>query len=145
MSSPRDFSEVIEQIRKEHPQFEKGAYFFVRQALDHTLKAIKKESEARSGRHVSGQELLSGIQEFALDQYGPMAYTLLQGWGLKQCADFGEIVFQLVEYGVLGKTDQDRREDFAQGYDFKDAFVRPFEPAKTRPTPAVLRPEEPEQ
>jgi uncharacterized repeat protein (TIGR04138 family) len=79
---------------------------------------------------VSGQELLEGIREFALEQYGPMTFALLEGWGLRRCEDFGEIVFHLVDYGVLGKTEQDRREDFAGGYDFREAFLRPFEPAR---------------
>jgi uncharacterized repeat protein (TIGR04138 family) len=130
--SARDFAEVVEQIRKESPRFDRGAYFFVKQALDHTLKSVKKESEGRPGRHVSGQELLSGIREFALDQYGPMAFTVLDRWGVRKCEDFGDIVFNLVEYGVLGKTEQDRREDFANGYDFREAFVVPFEPARVR-------------
>ena len=128
--SARDFAEVVEQIRKESPRFDRGAYFFVKQALDHTLKSIKKETDGRVGRHVSGQELLAGIREFALDQYGPMAFTVLDRWGVRQCEDFGEIVFNLVEYGVLGKTEQDRREDFAGGYDFREAFVQPFEPVR---------------
>ncbi len=130
--SSRDFSEVVDLIRKESPRFDKGAYFFVKLALDHTLKSIKKDAEGRIGRHVSGQELLAGIREFALEQYGPLAYTVLDRWGVHQCEDFGDIVFHLVEYGVLGKTDQDRREDFTGGYDFRDAFVRPFEPARAR-------------
>jgi uncharacterized repeat protein (TIGR04138 family) len=133
--SARDFSEVVDQIRRESPRFDKGAYFFVKQALDHTLKSIKKESDGRTSRHVSGQELLGGIREFALQQFGPMTYTVLERWGVRQCEDFGEIVFHLVEYGVLGKTDQDRREDFTGGYDFREAFVRPYEPARPRSLP----------
>jgi uncharacterized repeat protein (TIGR04138 family) len=133
--SARDFSEVVDLIRRESPRFDKGAYFFVKQALDHTLKSIKKEGEARATPHVSGQELLGGIREFALQQYGPMTYTVLERWGVRRCEDFGDIVFHLVEYGVLGKTDQDRREDFTGGYDFRDAFVRPFEPARPRSLP----------
>jgi uncharacterized repeat protein (TIGR04138 family) len=130
--SARDFAEVVDQIRKESPRFDRGAYFFVKQALDHTLKSIKKESDGRVGRHVSGQELLAGIREFALDQYGPMAFTVLDRWGVRKCEDFGDIVFHLVDYGVLGKTEQDRREDFAAGYDFREAFVHPFESARGR-------------
>lgn len=132
--SSRDFSEVVDLIRKENPRFDKGAYFFVKQALDHTLKSLKKDAEARAGRHVSGQELLAGIREYALEQYGPMAFTVLDRWGVRHCEDFGDIVFHLVDYGVLGKTEQDRREDFTGGYDFREAFVRPFEPARARRT-----------
>ncbi len=133
--STRDFSEVVDQIRRESPRFDKGAYFFVKQALDHTLKSIKQDGEARATPHVSGPELLSGIREFALQQFGPLAYIVLERWGVRHCEDFGDIVFHLVEYGVLGKTDQDRREDFTGGYDFREAFVRPFEPVRPRSLP----------
>jgi uncharacterized repeat protein (TIGR04138 family) len=147
--STRDFAAVIDQIRLEDPRFDKGAYFFVRQALDHTLKGEKlkggkKETAGRVESHVSGQELLEGIREFALEQYGPMAFALLEGWGLRRCEDFGEIVFHLVDYGVLGKTEQDQREDFTGGYDFREAFLRPFEPARGGAGEARTRLEEAE-
>lgn len=131
MSSGKDFAEVVELIRREDPRFEKGAYFFVRQALDHTLKSVEEaEAPDREGSHVSGQELLEGIRKYALEQYGPMTLTLLDSWNVRECSDFGEIVFNLVEYGVLGKTDNDRREDFSEGYNFHDAFEAPFLPKR---------------
>lgn len=125
--SEKSFSEAISGIREKDPRYEKGAYYFVRQGLDHTIKSLK-DAPDRASNHVTGQELLGGIRDFALEQYGPMAYTLLDHWGVRQCEDFGEIVFNLVESGVLGKTENDSREDFAEGYDFKDAFLKPFEP-----------------
>lgn len=129
--SGKDFSEVVELIKNEDPRYDKGAYYFVRHGLDHTLKRLKDDAE-RQSNHVCGQELLSGIREYALEQYGPMAHTLLQHWGIHKCDDFGEIVFNLVEFGVLGKTENDRREDFSGGYDFYDAFVVPFLPKSKR-------------
>lgn len=123
-----NFAEVVDAIRKSDPRYEKGAYFFVRQGLDHTIKTLK-DAPNRANNHVTGQELLSGIREFALEQYGPMAYTLLNSWGIKRCEDFGEIVFNLVESGILGKTENDSRQDFSGGYNFEDAFLKPFRPA----------------
>jgi uncharacterized repeat protein (TIGR04138 family) len=78
---------------------------------------------------VSGQELLNGIRDFALVQYGPMAITVLKEWGINSCQDFGEIVFNMIDIGWLAKTEQDSRADFQGGYDFYDAFRRPFLPA----------------
>ncbi|WP_309385063.1 Minf_1886 family protein [Cerasicoccus frondis] len=127
----KDFDEVVALIRKEDTRYDAGAYHFVRLGLDHTIKSLKDEPE-RETRHVSGQELLSGIRDYALEQYGPLAYTLLTHWGIKRCEDFGDIVFNLVEWGVLGKTENDQPEDFTNGYDFREAFLLPFEPKSRR-------------
>lgn len=125
-----EFAEVIELIRKEDPRFGKGAYFFIRQALDYTIRRREEKKMKAESRHVGGPELLDGIREFALEQYGPMARTLFSEWNVGECRHFGEIVFQLVDYGVLGKTDDDKLEDFCDGYDFDEAFAEPFRPNK---------------
>lgn len=127
-----DFSEVIDLIRREDPRFGKGAYLFIRQALDFTISQIEEQQPDRGSRHVNGQELIGGIRDFALEQYGPMALTVLSHWNISRCRDFGEIVFQLIEYGVLGKTDEDKLDDFCDGYDFETAFLAPFLPAKAK-------------
>ncbi|MGD0744369.1 MAG: Minf_1886 family protein, partial [Verrucomicrobiota bacterium] len=69
-----------------------------------------------------------GIRQFALQQFGPMAVTVFEEWGVRHCSDFGEIVFNMVEIGLLAKTDRDSRDDFQNGYDFTDAFRKPFWP-----------------
>ena len=132
-----EFAENVALICKEDPRFDKKAYDFVRQGLDHTVKELRKKetSKTERSRHVSGPELLHGIRGFALDQYGPLAKTVLNAWGLKRCRDFGDIVFNLIEYDVFAKTEKDRPEDFSDIYSFEDAFVKPFQPAKRR-TPA---------
>jgi uncharacterized repeat protein (TIGR04138 family) len=72
--------------------------------------------------------LLSGIREFALAQFGPMTLMVLEEWGLRNCAGFGDIVFNMVEAGLLAKTDTDSRADFEGGYDFFEAFRKPYLP-----------------
>jgi uncharacterized repeat protein (TIGR04138 family) len=119
--------EALERIQAKDPRYTREAYLFVREALDHTQKA-KKDTRGHV-RHVSGQELLNGIRDFALVQYGPMAITVLKEWGINSCQDFGEIVFNMIDIGWLAKTEQDSRADFQGGYDFYDAFRRPFLPA----------------
>jgi uncharacterized repeat protein (TIGR04138 family) len=121
------FEEALEQILSKDPRFQRDAYHFVREALDFTQKNIIKENKGQM-RHVSGQELLSGIREFALAQFGPMTITVLEEWGVRNCKDFGDIVFNMVETGWLAKTDKDTRDDFRDGYDFNDAFRKPFLP-----------------
>ncbi|MBA4138363.1 MAG: hypothetical protein C0518_13715 [Opitutus sp.] len=129
-----EFSEIIELICKEDPRFDRKAYTFIRQALDHTVKDLKKRAPERTAKsqHVSGPELLTGVRDFALEQYGPLAKTVLNSWGITRCTDFGDLVFNLIDYNVFSKTDSDRREDFGEIYDFEEAFVKPFAPKRGR-------------
>lgn len=127
-----EFNEVIELICKEDARYDRKAYTFIRQGLDHTVKEIRKKDaeKAQRSRHVTGPELLDGLRLYALEQYGPLTKTVLNAWGVKRCVDFGELVFNLIEYNVFSKTENDRREDFADIYTFEDAFVKPFLPTR---------------
>ena len=132
-----NFDEVLEQILARDARFSRDAYLFVRESLDFTQKLISKENKGDI-RHVTGQEMLEGIRQYALQQFGPMAVTVFEEWGVKSCRDFGVIVFNMVEIGLLAKTDKDSHDDFQNGYDFTDAFRKPFWPesklkAKAKP------------
>ena len=127
----QNFEEEIEKILARDPRYHRDAYNFLREALDHTQKSVTKAAKGEP-RHVSGQELLDGIRQFALTQYGPMALTVLEEWGVRRCEDFGEIVFSLVEVNLLSKTDEDSRDHFKGAYDFREAFQQPFLP-KAKP------------
>jgi uncharacterized repeat protein (TIGR04138 family) len=122
-----NFDEAVDSILAKDRRFARDAYTFVREALDFTQKSVGKEVRGTI-RHVSGQELLGGIRKFALEQFGPMVVTVFEEWGVKSCRDFGEIVFNMVEIGLLAKTDKDTRDDFQNGYDFTDAFRKPYWP-----------------
>lgn len=130
-----EFAQVVDQIRKEDPRFDRRAYFFLRNGLDHTVREIKKRDQSRmqKSQHVSGPELLEGLRDYALEQFGPMARTVLNEWGVRRCSDFGDLVFNLIEYNVFSKTQEDRREDFSDIYNFEEAFDRPFQPQRRRP------------
>lgn len=127
-----EFAEIVALICKDDTRYSPKAYEFVRLGLDHTVKELRKKESGRAerSRHVSGPELLEGFRGFALDQYGPMAKTVLNSWGIERCRDFGDIVFNLIEYKIFSKTDSDRPEDFESLYDFDEAFVKPFQPAR---------------
>jgi uncharacterized repeat protein (TIGR04138 family) len=132
--SKRNPDEVIDQIVTKDPRYPREGYQFVREAVDYTQKAISKANKGKT-RHITGQELLAGIRAFALQQYGPMVATLFEEWGIRRCEDFGEIVFNLVENDVLKKTETDSRMDFREGYDFNEAFRKPFLPARPSAPP----------
>ncbi len=143
--SDLDFNEIVNLICKEDPRYDRKAYAFLREGLDHAVKEVRKKDVERSRRslHITGAELLMGLRAYALDQYGPLAITVLNSWGVKQCGDMGEIVFNLIEYNVFSKTEDDRREDFTEIYTFEDAFVKPFLPANPRRNGRISAPQVP--
>ena len=111
----------IKRLRKLNRTYRAEAYVFVLEALEHMMKKLPQS------RHLSGQELLEGIRQYALEQFGPMARTVFEHWGIKNTLDFGHIVFDLVEVQLLRKREEDLLNDFKNGYDFKEAFDRKFE------------------
>lgn len=111
----------LDQVIAEDPRFKPEAYLFVHDALGHTWARLDRR------RHVTGRELLDGIKNLALKRYGPMARAVLNSWGVRTTDDFGAIVFNLVDAGLLSKTKEDRIEDFHAVYDFDDAFVRSYD------------------
>lgn len=122
------FDAAVENILHRDKRFEAGAYFFLKEALDFTLKRTREEHGEE--RHVSGKELLHGYRDYALQEFGPMARTLLREWGVHTCSDVGDMVFHLIEEGMFGKQDSDTKEDFRDHFDFDEAFQQPFLPAQ---------------
>jgi uncharacterized repeat protein (TIGR04138 family) len=116
-----DLESAILDVAQKHGRYKPNAYRFTVDAVHYTVENAGQE------RHVTGVELLEGIRCLALERFGPMAKTVFEQWGVARTEDFGEIVFQLVEEGLLGKTEQDQLSDFARGYDFDEAFVRDFD------------------
>ena len=106
----------IQEILTKDPSFKFEAYSFVMAGLHFTVSRLAK------ARHVSGQELCEGLKDYALEQFGPMAKTVLEYWGIRKTQDFGKIVFHLIEASLLKKTEQDTVQDFNEIYDFERAF-----------------------
>lgn len=119
------FQEAVAQIAQHDPRYPAEAYFFVRDGLDDTVKRLKKGARGVM-RHVTGKELSEGLCAFAIEEYGPMARFTLAAWGLHRTEDFGEVVFKLIEAGRLGKTANDRKEDFAGLFDLAAELSAPF-------------------
>lgn len=116
-----DKDRVIHDIVLRDPRFGAEAYEFVFEALDFTLR--RRDGAAR---HVSGAEIMESVRLLALEQFGFLARQVLAHWGISCTDDFGDIVFNLIEADLLQKTADDRREDFAQLFDFSYAFDETF-------------------
>ena len=123
------FAEALESVVGSDPRYQRDGYIFLRDALDFTTKQQKKVKGV-SVRHVSGPELLDGVRQYALKEFGPLVMTVFDSWGIRSCEDIGHMVFNLIGAGVFGKTEQDSIEDFKNVYDFEEAFAKPFAPAK---------------
>ncbi len=125
------FAEAVDSILAGDPRYQRDAYVFLRDALDFTTKQQKKIKGA-TVRHVSGPELLAGVRQYALNEFGPLVITVFDNWGIHCCEDIGNMVFNLIGAGIFGKTEEDSIEDFKNVYDFGEAFVKPFAPAKSQ-------------
>jgi uncharacterized repeat protein (TIGR04138 family) len=125
-----EFSEAVAILTDTDPRYHADAYFFLREALDHAVK-LRKRQHGDAG-HVKGQQLCEAVRQVALKSFGPMVPTVFEFWGIKGTDDFGEIVWNLIDLGVFGKTESDSREDFSAVYSFDEVFVMPFLPQADR-------------
>jgi uncharacterized repeat protein (TIGR04138 family) len=110
------------------PRYHQQAYHFVFDALHYTQERLGRSATegAEAERHISGRELLEGIRAIAVDRFGLMTRTVFKHWGIHETADFGRIVFELIDRREMRKTDQDSLEDFFDVYDFDDVFDRGY-------------------
>ncbi len=139
-----DPSHPLAKLLKKDRRYKLDAYAFVEEALSFAHDSLgmgsegpteddpeakprpKRGEEKPVERHLTGQELCEAIRQFALDEYGYLAKSVLNSWGVNATDDFGSIVFNLIDIGRMKKTKQDRREDFHNVYSFDVAFRQDF-------------------
>lgn len=111
---------VMDRIRVREPRFDEHAFLFVLSALEF---AQARQTERR---HLSGRELAEACRDLALERYGVLARLVLEHWGVTATADFGDIVFALVDLGLLLAQPTDSRDDFVGIFDFAGVFDRNY-------------------
>lgn len=123
-----NFYDKIKEITDKDPRYHPDAYELVMQTLWWTQKKLKHNG------HISGRQLAEGMRDFVLNQYGPLAKTVLNYWGVNSTADFGEIVFNMIGCRMMRKSDEDSLRDFENVYDFEEALdvfkIRPYREKK---------------
>jgi uncharacterized repeat protein (TIGR04138 family) len=112
---------VLDRLRARFPQYREPAYLFVLCALEHTIREVVHEP-----RHVTGAELAEGCRRLAIARFGPLSRSVLAYWGVHTTGDIGEVVFALVECGVLRANADDRLADFDDLFDFEEVFERDY-------------------
>lgn len=129
----------IELLLQKDPRYPIEAYQFLRDALSYASEELgyggrgridpaePLENEEVKENHLTGQELCEAIRQYAINQYGLMAISVLNSWNIFTTDDFGEIVYHMIEIGLMKKSEEDKQEHFNQVYDFKSVFVDQFE------------------
>ena len=100
--------ESIERMAQEDGRFATDAYLLVFEGLEASLAHLATR------RHVSPMELITGVFEAAIDQYGYLAGDVLAHWGVTEGADIGDMVFNLVDRHLLVASENDTRDEFAE-------------------------------
>lgn len=111
---------MLARLQQRNPRYAESAYLFLLAALRRCVESLDEP------RHVTGPEVANAARELALERYGPLARTVLEHWGIHTTADLGEIVFLLVECGILIKRPSDSREDFEGLFSFEEAFEEAY-------------------
>ena len=109
---------IMDRIRAREPRYREGAYLFA--ALEHS------QSQLTERRHISGGELSEAVRDLALARFGVTARLVLEYWGIRSTVDIGEIVFTLVDLGLLISQPNDTREEFVGLFEFDRAFEREY-------------------
>jgi uncharacterized repeat protein (TIGR04138 family) len=107
---PIDYETILDGVIEQDPRYAREAYLFVQQAL---YFYREKYGGSGEGGHIRGAQLLQGVRELGLSQFGPMARTVLNHWGLREGEDVGEIVYNMIDAGLMRKTEDDRKNDFS--------------------------------
>jgi uncharacterized repeat protein (TIGR04138 family) len=122
----------IAEIVRRDPRYAYEAYEFVFAALAHTQKALGRVpsgepgEEVEAANHVRGPELLHGVRDLALREFGLMARTVFRRWGINRTDDVGEIIFNLIDANLMSKTPEDSRRDFHAIYDLDEELVNGY-------------------
>jgi len=121
------------ELARRDPRYCYEAYEFLFESLAHTQVRLGRvppencEEPPGPEYHVSGPELVDGFLDLAKLRFGRLARVVLHMWGINNTGDVGEIVFNLIESGLLSKNDDDRREHFRDLCDLDKVLVRDFE------------------
>jgi uncharacterized repeat protein (TIGR04138 family) len=128
MNQRPTFDEGVRECLARDDRYGREAYALIRDALDHAHKQLVLKDKRRSIAHLNGPEILEGLRELALTQFGPLARMVLETWGLRSTLDVGHVVFNLIEAEVFSKSDDDQLSDFDSVFDFAEAFDAPYRP-----------------
>lgn len=122
-----DTKERLRQIARADGRYSPEAFYFLFEALEVAVKLAGKDGLQGAARHVTGREVLAGLREQALAAFGPLAAYVWRAWGVRETLDWGQVVFLLVDHGLLKRQESDSVEEFRAVYEFDEAFVGAYD------------------
>ena len=136
-----EFSHPLLDLLAKDTRYQAEAYEFIRNALNYAhdelglgqidqqvlAAAMEADGDIPDDAHLTGQQLCEAIRQYSILQFGFMAKTVLNNWGLNETLDFGEVVYNLIDIGMMRKSNSDSKDDFAGVYDFDSVFVKDFD------------------
>jgi uncharacterized repeat protein (TIGR04138 family) len=136
-----NFIETVSRIIDNDPRYAADAYEFISNAVNYTSGKLDRAREKdNEKRHISAKELLEGISEYAINEFGPMAGEVFKNWGLTSAKAIGDVVFNMVSEKLLRASEKDSIEDFSIDFDFDRVLMKTFEakPEKKKITPPKI-------
>ena len=125
-------SDPVRKLALSDRRYSPEAYSFLFESLDHAVRLAGRSGAQEGARHVTGQELLNGMREYARRIFGPMAAQVWRSWGIHSSLDWGRVVFKLVDAELLKRQESDTIDDFREGFDFDQYFVESYRPELPR-------------
>ena len=123
--NPEKFRAIILDIIRKDRRYSEEAYYFVNEGVGYASEMLQKP-QFGAARHLSIKELLEAISDFALNEFGAMAVSVLQTWGLNTTLDIGHVVFNLIDANILSASSDDKLGDFDEVFDLRARLKRPF-------------------
>ena len=126
--NPESYDDIVTRIYEADNRFDPEAYYYLRDVIDRTTQKLERSGPTSKDRHVSGQELSEGFRDCMLEDFGPMAATLAEEWGIGQSEDIGSMVYNLIEAGAFGKSSKDKKSDFNGVFNLLEVLETPYRP-----------------
>ena len=126
-----NWNDLLESDRR----FALETYRFMQEALEYAVcVGATEDSETDDDDvfasddegHVTGQDLCYAVAEYAVREYGYLAKDVLAQLGLRKTSDIGDVVYNMIRFGFMTKSDRDRREDFDDVFDLGEELKRLF-------------------
>ena len=125
MNEPLSHEQLLDKCAVQNPTYPRAAYAFVCHAVRDVANELAKQQQG-APRHISGQELCEGLRKLLIRHFGRLTAAVLSHWNISETTDFGNIVYALVDVGLLSVSAEDSRTDFTDVYRFHEAYVKPF-------------------